>query len=163
MKNYTLGTRIRNLREEKSISQLELAKILNIGNTTLSQYESDKRVPSDTVKKKIAEYFGISLDYLMGLTDTKEPKINIPQEYSDKYKVTKKDIEQHNEVIKHAEAFMMDDEVGEEDKEKLVTVINKLYWDAKAKNKEKFGRKKMIEVFFYDKHSCESKTPYPKI
>ncbi|OBR96718.1 XRE family transcriptional regulator [Clostridium autoethanogenum] len=142
MKNYTLGNRIRNLREEKSISQLELAKILNIGNTTLSQYESDKRVPSDTVKKKIAEYFGISLDYLMGLTDTKEPKINIPQEYSDKYKVTKKDIEQHNEVIKHAQAFMMDDEVGEEDKEKLVTVINKLYWDAKAKNKEKFGRKK---------------------
>ncbi|MBV4439409.1 helix-turn-helix domain-containing protein [Clostridium tyrobutyricum] len=142
--NNTLGNRIKSLREERSMNQLELAKILHIGNTTLSQYESDKRIPSDIVKKKIAEYFNVSLDYLMGLTDIKKPSAenDIPQEYTDKYKVTKKDIEQHDEVIKHAQAFMMDDEVGEEDKEKLVAVINKLYWDSKAKNKEKFGRKK---------------------
>lgn len=144
MRNNTLGKRIKSLREEKSISQLELAKILNIGNTTLSQYESDKRIPSDIVKKKMAEYFDVSLDYLMGMTDIKNTgtENDIPQEYTDKYKVTKKDIKQHDEVIKHAQAFMMDDKVGEKDKEKLVAVINKLYWDSKAKNKEKFGRKK---------------------
>ncbi|WP_373845231.1 helix-turn-helix domain-containing protein [Clostridium sp.] len=73
MGNYTLGNRIRNLREEKSISQLELAKILNIGNTTLSQYESDKRIPSDTVKKKIADYFNVSTDYLLGRSDIRNP------------------------------------------------------------------------------------------
>ncbi|MBR9648692.1 helix-turn-helix domain-containing protein [Clostridium tyrobutyricum] len=69
--NNTLGNRIKSLREEKSISQLELAKILNIGNTTLSQYESDKRIPSDIVKKKIADYFNVSIDYLLGRTDSK--------------------------------------------------------------------------------------------
>ena len=73
MGNYTLGNRIRNLREEKSISQLELAKILNIGNTTLSQYESDKRIPSDIVKKKIADYFNVSTDYLLGRSDIRNP------------------------------------------------------------------------------------------
>jgi transcriptional regulator with XRE-family HTH domain len=144
MRNNTLGKRIKSLREEKSISQLELAKILNIGNTTLSQYESDKRIPSDIVKKKMAEYFDVSLDYLMGMTDIKNTSTenDIPQEYTDKYKVTKKDLKQHDEVLKHAQAFMMDDKVGDEDKEKLVAVINKIYWDSKAKNKEKFGRKK---------------------
>lgn len=147
MGNSILGTRIKNLREEKSITQLQLSKILNIGNTTLSQYESGKRVPSDSIKKAIADYFNVSIDYLLGRTDKKEPNTenDIPQEYSDKYKVTKKDLKQHDEVLEHAQAFMMDDKVGEEDKEKLVAVINKLYWDSKAKNKEKFGKKKKKE------------------
>ncbi|MCH3962946.1 MAG: helix-turn-helix domain-containing protein [Clostridium sp.] len=71
MENNILGNRIKRLREEKTISQLEMAKILNISNTTLSQYESGKRIPSDSIKKKIAEYFNVSLDYLLGLTDSK--------------------------------------------------------------------------------------------
>lgn len=71
MENNILGNRIRILREEKSISQLELAKILNIANTTLSQYESGKRIPSDSIKKKIADYFNVSIDYLLGRTDVK--------------------------------------------------------------------------------------------
>lgn len=71
MGNSILGTRIKNLREEKSITQLQLSKILNIGNTTLSQYESGKRVPSDSIKKAIADYFNVSIDYLLGRTDIK--------------------------------------------------------------------------------------------
>lgn len=67
-----LGTRIRTCRENAGMSQLELAQALHIGNTTLSQYESGKRVPSDTIKKTIAQYFHVSLDYLMGQTDAKE-------------------------------------------------------------------------------------------
>lgn len=76
MKNKTLGNRIKLLREELRISQLELSKILNIANTTLSQYESDKRIPSDSIKKKLAEHFNVSLDYLMGLTDIRNAYLN---------------------------------------------------------------------------------------
>ncbi|MFL0198426.1 helix-turn-helix domain-containing protein [Clostridium sp. WILCCON 0269] len=140
MTNYTLGNRIRSLREEKSISQLELAKILNIGNTTLSQYESDKRVPSDTVKKKIAEYFNVSLDYLMGLTNKKEPKIeiNIPKEYSDKYKITSRDKKQYMEEMKKAnEAFFLNDELNEDAKKEMLDLMSELFWKAKALNKRK--------------------------
>lgn len=67
-----LGNRIRTIRENAGMNQLELAQALHIGNTTLSQYESGKRVPSDTIKKAIAQYFHVSLDYLMGQTDAKE-------------------------------------------------------------------------------------------
>ena len=70
--NNILGNRIRMLRENARLSQIDLAKILHIGNTTISQYESGTRVPSDTIKLAIAQYFGVSLDYLMGATDVKE-------------------------------------------------------------------------------------------
>lgn len=59
-----LGTRIKNLREEAGLTQLAFAKILNINNSTLSQYESGDRIPSDATKVKIADFFGVSLDYL---------------------------------------------------------------------------------------------------
>lgn len=69
----SLGRRIKLLREEKELSQLELAKILNISNSALSQYEAGNRIPSDEIKKKIAEYFNVSLDYLMGTSDIRNP------------------------------------------------------------------------------------------
>lgn len=72
-----LGNRIKTLREEARLSQIDLAKVLHIGNTTISQYESGVRVPSDSIKISIAQYFGVSLDYLMGETDVKEkPPVN---------------------------------------------------------------------------------------
>ncbi|NLY44740.1 MAG: helix-turn-helix transcriptional regulator [Tissierella sp.] len=68
-----LGDKIRQLREERNLNQLELAKSLNISNTTLSQYESGNRTPSDEIKKAIAEYFNVSLDYLMGASNVRNP------------------------------------------------------------------------------------------
>jgi transcriptional regulator with XRE-family HTH domain len=71
-----IGDRIRNLREDKRMSQLELAKALNISNTTLSQYENNQRTPSDEIKIKIANYFNVSIDYLLGQTNIKNPDNN---------------------------------------------------------------------------------------
>ncbi|MCQ4925311.1 helix-turn-helix domain-containing protein [Tissierella carlieri] len=68
-----LGKRIKFLREEKELSQLEFSKILNISNSTLSQYEAGNRMPGDEIKKKIAEYFNVSLDYLMGASNIRNP------------------------------------------------------------------------------------------
>ncbi len=65
-----LGNRIKYLREKKDMTQLELAKILNISNTTLSQYESGQRTPSDEIKITIADFFGVSIDYLLGRKDS---------------------------------------------------------------------------------------------
>lgn len=67
-----LGTRIKKLREKKNLSQKDLAKELHISNSTLSQYESGIRVPSDEMKTTLAKYFDVSMDYLMGLSS--EPR-----------------------------------------------------------------------------------------
>jgi transcriptional regulator with XRE-family HTH domain len=66
-----LGERLKELREEKNLSQTELAKHFNIARSTYSQYESNTRAPSDDIKIKFAEYFNVSIDYLLGLTNIK--------------------------------------------------------------------------------------------
>ena len=48
-----VGNNIRMLRENAKMTQVSLSQILNISNTTLSQYESCVRVPSDEMKIKI--------------------------------------------------------------------------------------------------------------
>ena len=65
--------RIRNLREDKDLSQNEIAKILNCSQTTYSRYQTgDLNIPVDSLIK-LAIYFNTSIDYLTGLTDEKKP------------------------------------------------------------------------------------------
>ena len=61
--------RIKELREEKNISQLELAKKLNLTQQSISLYEKEEREPSIDVLKNIANFFNVSLDYLLGKSD----------------------------------------------------------------------------------------------
>lgn len=64
----SLGKRIKYLRIKNNISQQVLADTLNIATNTLSQYESNLRTPSDDIKSNIANFFDVSLDYLLGNT-----------------------------------------------------------------------------------------------
>ena len=62
----TLGERLKALRKNKGLSQTELATVLSMANSTLSQYENARRTPGDDVKIRIAEYFDTTVDYLVG-------------------------------------------------------------------------------------------------
>ncbi|WP_019227588.1 helix-turn-helix domain-containing protein [Sedimentibacter sp. B4] len=59
---------IRNLRIKNNLSSKELSKILNISESSVSLYESGKRKPSLGLIIKIADYFSVSTDYLLGLS-----------------------------------------------------------------------------------------------
>ncbi|WP_075780204.1 helix-turn-helix domain-containing protein [Marinitoga sp. 1137] len=61
--------RLKQLREEKGISQRQLARDLNFSSAAVSLYESGQREPTLTALEKLAKYFNVSLDYLIGLTD----------------------------------------------------------------------------------------------
>ena len=64
---------IRNLRIDGGYSQTEIAKLLNIRQNTYSQYEIGVlRYPVD-VLMKLADFYGVSVDYLLGRTDIKTP------------------------------------------------------------------------------------------
>lgn len=65
-----LNKRIRQLRTEKKMTQKELGAILGVGKTTISQYESNTRKPDVETLKRLADYFCVSVDYLLGRTDT---------------------------------------------------------------------------------------------
>ena len=55
------------------MSREELANKLNLSYSAISKYETGIRTPDDDIKKKIAEYFNVSLDYLMGVSDIRNP------------------------------------------------------------------------------------------
>jgi len=68
-----LGERIRTLRLEKGLTQEELGKVLGVGKTTVCQYENETRKPDPNMLRKIAEFFRVPVDYLLGLTDIRTP------------------------------------------------------------------------------------------
>lgn len=68
-----IGDRIRELRKEDDLSREDLAQKLNLSYSAIAKYESGYRVPDDDTKRNISKYFNVSLDYLMGLSDIKNP------------------------------------------------------------------------------------------
>ncbi|WP_438434452.1 helix-turn-helix domain-containing protein [Gorillibacterium sp. sgz500922] len=63
------GNRIARLRAERGLTQGELAEKVSISRASLSHYENDRREPDLDVLSKLADYFGVTLDYLMGRTN----------------------------------------------------------------------------------------------
>ena len=61
--------RLREIRKAKGISQLKLAMDLNTNQNTISRYETGEREPGITELIRIADYFHVSLDYLLERTD----------------------------------------------------------------------------------------------
>lgn len=61
--------RLRALRTSRSISQERLARQLNYGYTAIANYESGRNEPSISDLSKIADFFDVSVDYLIGRTD----------------------------------------------------------------------------------------------
>lgn len=74
MQHVDVGDRIRNLRETREMSQIELAKIIGINNSVLSRIESGKRDVEDFLLVKFAEYFKVTSDYLLGRTNAPSPR-----------------------------------------------------------------------------------------
>lgn len=68
-----LYKRIRNLREDRDLTQTDLANYLNVTQRTYSRYENNERsIPIETLSK-LADYHNTSLDYLIGRTDIINP------------------------------------------------------------------------------------------
>ncbi|MBP1561236.1 MAG: helix-turn-helix transcriptional regulator [Oscillospiraceae bacterium] len=65
--------RIRDLREDNDLYQRHIAEYLNCTQQTYSRYETGELEPSLPVMEKLAAYYDTSVDFLMGLTDVREP------------------------------------------------------------------------------------------
>ena len=61
--------RLKEIRLSKGISQLKLAMELNTNQNTISRYETGDREPGINELIKIADYFDVTVDYLIGRTD----------------------------------------------------------------------------------------------
>lgn len=65
-----IGVRLMELRKRAGLSQRQLGDELDVSHYTISAYEKERSEPADSIKVRIARYFGVSADYLLGLIDT---------------------------------------------------------------------------------------------
>lgn len=70
-----IGKKLKELRLSRQMTQEELGKVLGVTTSMIGMYETGARNPSYTVLKKIAEYFNVTTDYLLGCSEN--PQRNI--------------------------------------------------------------------------------------
>ncbi|HIY97657.1 MAG TPA: helix-turn-helix domain-containing protein [Candidatus Borkfalkia excrementigallinarum] len=63
------GERLRDLRSGRGLTQKQFAAVLNVSGNTVHCWETDKQEPSMAMLLVISDYFGVSLDYLLGRSD----------------------------------------------------------------------------------------------
>ncbi|MGN1417710.1 MAG: helix-turn-helix domain-containing protein [Acutalibacteraceae bacterium] len=67
--------RIRNLREDRDLNQTKVAKYLGMSQTGYSKYETGENDIPTSILIKLADFYGVSVDYLLNRTDN--PKMNV--------------------------------------------------------------------------------------
>lgn len=84
--------RLKALRKERKLRQKDLANRLNISQSTISDYEKQKRVIDLKTAEMFAEYFGVSLDYFAGRSKYRGPNagVLISQKYDELFSMIMK-------------------------------------------------------------------------
>lgn len=101
------GDRLKTLRNSKNLSQEELSQILGVRKSSISNWEKDKATPTFEMVNKIAQYFGVSIDYLLNFT----------QDDLDK-------IERLKQALKEADMWDYEmDDMSEEDFKKAMKIV----------------------------------------
>lgn len=65
--------RLRDLREDRDLTQDELVQILDMHKTTYTNYEQGKREPPFELIIKLAKFYNVTIDYIAGLTNNPTP------------------------------------------------------------------------------------------
>jgi transcriptional regulator with XRE-family HTH domain len=80
---YGIGERLKTLRKENDMTLDELGVKLNMPKSSLSRYENGESDPSIETVKKIASFFNVSIDWLAGLSDSRNSEQNYDFTYKD--------------------------------------------------------------------------------
>lgn len=128
----TFGERLKHLRLENNLTQEELASKFGLHKTRISQYELNKRQADDDMKKKLAKYFNVSLDYIMGNSDIKnftsddELKKLIIQSNINDNDLYKTLLSLKKKLNSNSKMFISGNELPEAHKDMLLSVVNLL-------------------------------------
>ena len=134
--------RIKLLRRENGIKQINLAKYLNVAPNTLSTWEADHTEPNFEHLKNIAIFFNTTTDYILGLTDNPRTPADYPLAEKEKVaaNMTISDIKTNNGVIgvnAPATITINNDEMITRELSKEEMEILKIYGNLDVKNRHK--------------------------
>lgn len=110
-----MKNRIKSLREEKQLTQTELAKILRVSQGALSSWETGRYEPDNEMLQQIADFFGCSVDYVIGASIYK----NLPGDQIDMFRmmtlmrtVEKMTTEQFDETLQRGQEILRGQATG---------------------------------------------------
>lgn len=130
-----IGNKIRDLRKEKKLSQSELGKLIGVSQTTVTAWETGRAEPASTYIKKLADFFNVSADYLLGR----------PEKKSSNEDQKSKDLKKFLEDNLDNGMTFGDGKVTQEDREKLEIALTQIFYryydEMKKRNEEKGGFK----------------------
>lgn len=72
----SFGSILKKLRQDKNLTQDELAKKIDTSRSNIANYENDKNMPSVDILEKLAKIFDCSTDFLLGKSNIKNPEKN---------------------------------------------------------------------------------------
>ncbi len=108
------SNRLKYLRSTEDLTQRDLATKLGITSGAVGMYESGKRFPDNKILSKIADYFHVSTDYLLGRTDDPMPIHDVDQDLYDDHNYTN----ELEEFLKDNETTVMFQDYGDWSEEK---------------------------------------------
>ncbi len=169
------GILIKKLRESRNMTQLELAKEAEIGSGTIGDIERGARKGKQSTLKKIADalkltkeerekldnaFLGkkikniempsaVPSDIVEKLEKLEEENKNLREKYSQiderVLELDKRSFNQYEKTMNEASLFFQDENVSDEDKQKLMMAINEMFFRSKEINKKKYAHKKKDE------------------
>ena len=110
------------LRKNNKMNQKQLADLMNVNQNTISRWEKGERQPNNDDLRKLAGIFNVSVDYLISESDTP---------------ITKKFPKDLRKILEEEEIILNGRMMSEEDKNKMLKIIEAAFWEAKELNKRK--------------------------
>ncbi|WP_283578632.1 helix-turn-helix domain-containing protein [Limosilactobacillus ingluviei] len=97
-----LGQKIRDLRKQKRLSQTELGKYIGVSQTTVTAWENGRAEPSSGYLSKLADYFNVTTDYLLGRPEKHEDdqeELDLEQALDNAHSFSGKPLSEHDRKV----------------------------------------------------------------
>lgn len=137
----TFGERLKLLIEERGMDQRKFAETFNLSPSTVSGYVTNYRSPNDDLKKKFADYFLVSVDYLLGCSDIRNIEATLLSNKASDMLIHK-DIEEYmqdiEEKLLNSDGLMINDESASPEAIRIIVDAMKIGLEmAKKRNRGK--------------------------
>ena len=126
------SARLKNLRTAKNITQKDLALLIGLDRTSVTKWETKGVVPDPQTLSKLASFFAVTTDYLLGVSD--DPR---PTNPSTGKSASARETRQLEQLLEMDGLTFKGAPLSEDDRNKIKAALEIAFWDAKEKNKKK--------------------------
>lgn len=97
-----MGSKIRDLRKEKRLSQTELGKLIHVSQQTVTAWENNKAEPTSSAVVQLAEVFNVTTDYLLGRpekTDDDQVDLDLERALDNAHSFSGRPLSEHDRKV----------------------------------------------------------------